>query len=294
MMTIHQMRIFVMVYQNRNITKAAQRLNMTQPAVSRSIAELEAFYKVRLFERINHRIQPTELAGRVYAQAMQIVDSFNQMEKGLKHWDEEGTLRIGASITLGNFLLPDLVARFRKTRPNLTVKVSIANASRIEQDLLEGKLDVAMVEGVADEEHLHKETFSKDHLVPIFPVGHPLLTKPRLLLEELKAEPILLRESGSAGRTFLDHIFAIHEMHVEPLWESTSTQALIKAVAKGIGISFLPEWLVEDAVGNGLIATHPLADEPLLREHYLVWHKDKYLTPTTTEFLDLCRTVKLR
>lgn len=174
MMTIHQMRIFVMVYQNRNITKAAQCLNMTQPAVSRSIAELEAFYKVRLFERINHRIQPTELAGRVYAQAMQIVDSFNQMEKGLKHWDEEGTLRIGASITLGNFLLPDLVARFRKTRPNLTVKVSIANASRIEQDLLEGKLDVAMVEGVADEEHLHKETFSKDHLVPIFPVGHPL------------------------------------------------------------------------------------------------------------------------
>jgi DNA-binding transcriptional LysR family regulator len=293
-MTIRHLRIFVTVYQKGNITQAAQELSMTQPAVSRSIKELESGYGVRLFDRIGHRIQPTELANRLYDQALHIVDAFDRMEHGVKDWDEEGLLRIGSSVTLGGFLLPELVSRFRLQYPSLVVKVRIANAETIKEGIFRNELDIGMVEGLADEPWLHAEPFSHDRLVPVLPPHDPLLENDMLHLEDFKDKPLLLREPGSAGRTFLDQVFAIHGMKIDPLWESTSTQALLQAVAHGIGVSFLPFQLAENAIEEGSVATRPLEGVSLERTHSLIWHKDKYLSASARQFIALCHTVTTR
>ena len=107
-MTVRHLRIFVQVYQCGGITRAAEQCHMTQPAVTRSIHELENYYSVCLFDRLNHRLTPTEAGKRLYAQALHLVDSFDALEFSLRNSDSAGMLRVGGSITIGNVLLPGL------------------------------------------------------------------------------------------------------------------------------------------------------------------------------------------
>lgn len=123
-MTLKHLRIFVTVYREMNITKAADLLHMTQPAVSRSIQELENYYGIRLFERINRRLYRTKESEEIYVRALHIVNSFHDMELEIKNWDEFGIFRIGASITLGNFILPVMIRQLQNLYPNLRVQAA--------------------------------------------------------------------------------------------------------------------------------------------------------------------------
>ena len=111
-------------------------------------------------------------------------------------------------------------------------------------------------------------------------------------LEELAEEPFLLRERGSAGREFLDHVFAAHQLPLTPLWESASTQAIIKAVGAGLGVSFLPEKLVSQAIAEGSVRTVPIENEPFCRTHHIVYHRHKFLTQSAREFIALCHEME--
>ena len=288
-MTIRHMKIFVSVYQAQSITRAAEQLHMTQPAVSRAIQELEHYYGVCLFERIGRRICSTESAARLYAQALHIIETLDSMEKGLRDWDEFGVLRVGATITLGNFLLPELAARFQQRHPHLQLRAVVSNGAQLSQHLLENTIDLALIEGSILLPQLVSEPFSGDHLQLILPPGHPLSERKSLSLEELAEEPFLLRERGSAGREFLDHVFAAHQLPLTPLWESASTQALVRAVASGIGLSILPEKLVRRALEAGVVQTRPICDAPLSRPCHIVWHRNKYLSPSLRLLIGLMK-----
>ena len=249
-MTLKHLRIFVTVYREMNITKAADLLHMTQPAVSRSIQELENYYGIRLFERINRRLYRTKESEEIYVRALHIVNSFHDMELEIKNWDEFGIFRIGASITLGNFILPVMVRQLQNLYPNLRVKAAVSKSDTIYELLLDDKIDIAIVEGDIPDEHIHKEVIWEDHLKLILPHEHPLCRKPEIYMEDLVQYPILMRDKGSAGRTLLDQTFAMHFLSVNPTWESASTQALVNAVAFGLGISLIPEQLVSADIAS--------------------------------------------
>lgn len=288
--TIRHMKIFVAVYQAGNITHAAEQLHMTQPAVSRSIQELEHYYGVRLFERINRRLSVTESGKRLYEQALHIVDSFDTLEKGLQNWDEFGVLRIGATITLGTELMPHLIAQFQRQHPHLRVQVKISNGASLVQELLHNKLDIALVEGGLSEESLVMEPFARDKLIMIAAPDDPLLEKPDLQLRDLENCRFLLRENGSVGRGYVNHVFAAHGIPLTPLWESASTRAIVKAVSLGLGISFLPEQLIREYIDAGIIVTKRIEDESFERSNYVVWHKHKYLSRSAKEFIALVKS----
>lgn len=288
-MTIKHMKIFVAVYQTMNITHAAQQLYMTQPAVSRAIQELEHYYGVKLFERINRRLSATEIGKQFYAHALHIVDSFDDMEKGLRNWDEFGVLRIGASITLGTMLLPELAARFQKQHPHLRMEVKVSSGAALTHSLLHNELDIAMIEGGIANEDLITEPFAEDRLMLIAAPHDPLLEKDKLYLQDVKNCRFLLRENGSVGRSYLNHIFAAHGISLKPLWESTSTRAIVRAVSLGLGISFLPEQLVKEYIDSGLVATKPIEDESFQRQNYVVWHKEKFLSHTAKAYIAMVR-----
>lgn len=289
-MTIKHMRIFTIVYQEMNITRASEILHMTQPAVTRSIQELETYYGIRFFERINHRLFRTESGKEFYARALHIIESFDNLEKGIKNWDEIGVLRIGASITIGNFILPSVVSEFQKSHPNLHIKVTISNTENIQHDILDNKIDLALVEGNSSSEYIASELLTEDHLVLILPPDHPLLEKSSIYLKDLTDYSLLLRENGSAGRSFLNHIFAFHGIDITPMWESVSTQALVKAVAADLGISILSEQLVLQDLESGAIVSKSLEDEPFIRKNYIIWHQQKFLTHSAKEFITLCHS----
>ena len=292
-MTIRHLKIFIQVYRLQNITRAARELNLTQPAVSRSILELEQHYGMRLFERLNHRLQPTEGGKRLYARAVHLLESFDLLEQEMKQWDETGVLRIGASVTLGNFLLPQAIAAFHARHPQLQLQCLVANGAQLQQALLENRLDLALIEGGVSTCDLIAEPLGTDRLMPVLPPGHPLCFKEEVDLEELLAHPLLLREPGSAGRTFFSHLFAVRGLSPVPALESISTQAIVQAVHTGLGISFLPEQLVMQDLMRGFVATCTVKGESFVRTNYIVYHKNKVLTSRLEELITLCRQLFL-
>lgn len=289
-MTLKHLRIFLEVYRSQNITQAAAKLNMTQPAVSRSIQELEAYYDIRLFERMNRRLYITEYGRALYNHALPLIESFDLIEKEIKMKDNTNHLRIGASISIGNFLLPDLICHFRQSYPNVKIQAMIANSCSLQNALENNHLDIAMIEGSVTNSMLHTESFHRDHLVLIVCPGHPLSEKSYIKLEDITDYDLLLREPGSSSRDFLENIFALHDLTLSPAWESTSSQALIKAVSKGIGISLLSESLVQEAVQNNIVCTCAIQNESMLRENYLVWHKNKYISPIMEKMIAFCHS----
>ena len=174
-MTVRHLKIFLEVYRNGSITRASERLHMTQPAVTRAIQELEHYYGVRLFDRINRRLLVTEAGKQLYAQALHLVDLFEHMETSLRNWDALGVLRIGSSIALGTHVLPDLILRFRADHPALRTQVTIQNGGALQRQLLDNRLDLALIEGNIEDPDLTAQPFLADRMVLLVPPGHPLL-----------------------------------------------------------------------------------------------------------------------
>ena len=290
-MTLRHMKVFVTVYRTENVTKAAQILNLTQPVVTRTIQEIEKYYGVCLFERINRRLHVTEAGKTFYTYALHIIDSFDQMEKGMRNWDELGILRVGATITLGNALLPRVMGLFAQEHPSLKLRSTISNGAGLQQALLDNQLDLALIEGEISNPDLSVEPIAKDRLVLILPPEDRRKDGEALTLQSLSQDSFLLREQGSQGRTLVDQIFSVNHIPMQPMMESVSTQAIIRGVHEGLGISFLPENLVKPALAAGFVSTQKLLNVSLTRENYIVWHRCKFLTKSAREMIELMKTV---
>ena len=288
-MTVRHMRIFIEVYREMNETRAAEKLHMTQPAVTRAIQEIEKHYGVLLFERLKGRITVTESGRSLYSYAVHIAETFDRMEKAISNWDSAGILRVGASITIGNHMLIDFVKAFQEELPGMRVQVLIDAGLPLQNALIDNKLDIALVEGESEFDELVSEPFASDRLVPIFPPAHPLLTKPALFLADVTDCPLLLREEGSAGRAYLNSVFEARGHAVRPVWESASTQALVRAVAAGLGVSILPEQLVRIDIDLGVVCARAIADADLSRRFNIIRHKNKYITDSARRFMEICR-----
>ena len=175
-MTLRHLRIFVAVYQERSITRAADRLHLAQPSVSLAIRELEENYKIRLFERFSRRLFITEQGEQLYDYALHIISLFDEMEEKIPAWKQSATLRIGSSVTIGNFLLPALIQQYTRELPSVNPKVTINNSGFIEDAVLDNRLDFALIEGNTQHPNIVSEPFLEDRICFICSPRHPLLT----------------------------------------------------------------------------------------------------------------------
>ena len=287
-MTLRHMRIFQKIYETQSVTRAAEALHMTQPAVTRALQELEKYYGLRLFERLNRRLTVTEAGRRMYDYALHLTETFDTMEKSLRDWERQGVLRVGASVSLGCSLLPQLARTFQEEHPGVEVRVRIANGELLRRDLLENRLDLALLEGEENGADLMLTPFAAGEMALIVPPGHPLARTGGATLAQAAAYPLLLRETGSATRRFLDQLLMSRGLAVQPVWESASTQALLSAVREGLGITLVPWALARQTVLRGEAERCPVTDAELIRRRYVAWHPSKYVTGTMRAFVNLC------
>ena len=287
-MTLRHMRIFVSVFQKNSITKAAQELHLAQPSVSLAVRELEDYYGIRLFDRIGRHIAPTECGKEFYRYAVHIVSLFNEMEKKMRNWDTFGTLRIGASITIGTHILPVLIHRYQDQFPDLMIEAKVSKSASIEDEIIHNGIDLGLIETQPSHPDLRAVPFMTDSMCAITAPDHPLASVKSISLAELSRFPFLMREKGSAGRKLLDAAFSLQQMSVSPRWESTSTQALVKAVAEGLGVSVLPYLIVKKDIEEGTVRQIPL-NQPIRRNLNVIYHKSKFLTDNMKSFIELCK-----
>lgn len=284
-MTNNHMRIFVEVYKTLNMSRAAENLNMTQPAVTRAIKEIESYYGIRLFERLNKGLYPTEKAKDVYYRAQAILSEYDVMEKELKNEDNTGVIRIGASISLGIYMLPPLVRRLNRELPDLEIRVLIENGAALERKLLSNDLDLAFIEGPTTNQNLQRKRIMNDELVVIASPESRLGKE--VSIAEFAREPLLCRERGSISRTYIEGIFMANDLALDPLWESESSQAIINAVHENIGVSILPKKIVSPHVRTGWVKVVNIKEICLTRRDYIVLHKDKYLSDTIKHIMNI-------
>ncbi|MBQ4192847.1 MAG: LysR family transcriptional regulator [Clostridia bacterium] len=289
-MTIRHIRIFEAVCDaGCNTTRAAEALHMTQPAVSLAISELESYYGVLLFDRIARRLYLTEAGAEFLDYARRITLTFDDMETTVRNWESKGVLRVGASVSVGAKLMPELTARFRKTHPDIRVKVRIDRSDRLEEAIAAGETDFALIEGIAHGESLIVEDFMEDRLAL---VTSPDTVEPGSTVsrEDFLRMEFLLRERGSGTREIFESTLAAASLPPPaPMWESLSTAALMNAAKAGLGMAVVPHRMAEEAIASGSLAEFFVEGLTFRRTYKIVYHRDKRFTKSARDFLALCR-----
>ena len=285
-MTIRHIRIFIAVYRAMNMTRAAEELHMAQPAVTRAIQEMEHYYGVRLFERLGRHLAATECAKELYGYAVHIDDTFAVMERRLRGWDTAGVLRVGATIAIGNYELPRIARRFQAENPDVKLRARVAGASALIRAIMADEVDLALIEGGPLPGEMVAQPFGGDRLTLIAPVDSSI--PENVSLRQVLEYPLLLREPGSAGRAAFDRLLQEHGLSVEPAWESVSTQALVRAVAAGLGVAVLPDALVRGDIDAERVRECHIAGVRMERTYVIARHKHKYLTYCAKRFIEIC------
>ncbi len=293
-MTLRHMRIFVAVCSENSITKAAGKLHIAQPAVSIAVKELEEYYDVKLFDRISKRLYLTDAGKKMLEYATHILSLFDDMENTVRQWERSGKLQIGASITIGTHLMPQYVSTFLKSHPQASIEVFIGSSDIIEKKILQNDLDFAFIEGTIHSDNIICDAYMKDRLAVICSPSDPLCKKKTVTIEQLLSRQLLLREEGSGTRELFDHVLKSFEYTYTPAWESTSTEALVNAVSKGLGVSVLPYMLVRDELENETVVELHVAQLNFDRKFYVIYHKNKLLANLAKEFIAMCRNFDAR
>lgn len=286
-MTIRQIQAFMAVYEKENITAAAEELHISQPSVSLIIKELEAEFGLQLFDRTTKRLRVTSEGRIFYEHAMRIMTQIERMNHVMQKVQTSQSLHLAVGISVGRLIMPKLCKQFMTQYPEIDLQVKVYPSIHVEQFLLEGSADFAILENTSTGKDLVQIPVEQSPLVVIASADHPLAQKKDLSLHEIAACPLLLREKGSDTRVSIDAAFAKINFIPEPIWESHSTMALLNAVDEGLGLSILPKVYVE-ADQNPHIAILDI-DLGLTRTINACYHKTKILSTAALKFIELLK-----
>ena len=287
-MTLLHLKMFIAVADAGSITGAAKILYVAQPTVSQAILELERHYNVKLFDRLSKKLYLTEQGKRLLGYARHVTSLVTEMEQVSKDHDKSGLLKIGASLTIGACLLPDLIKQFRWENPTMQVQAIVKNTQDIESLIAANSIDFAVVEGIIHSPNLITDTFAEDQLVLACGRTHPLYKTGPLSLTELSRYDFIVREQGSGTRELFENTMAAHEVKWQLTWDCNGSDVLKNAAINGLGIAVISQRLIEREISTGELAPLECNELSLKRSFCIVCHKNKYLTTAMKKFMHLC------
>lgn len=241
MLNLHLVRIFVAVAEARNFSRAAEQLYISQPAVSKGIQELEQQLGMSLFNRVGRSIQLTEAGEVLYANARIIFASERAAETALEQMRglQRGHLAVGASATIGSYMLPSLLGAFNRLYPGINLFLDIGNTPQIADRLLHARLDTAFVEGAVDPARFQLSHWRDDRLVVIADIHHPLGAQQSISLDQLRDVTVIMREPESGTRLIVQNVLRAKGIEIMPGLELSSNEAIKQAVMAGLGLAIV-------------------------------------------------------
>ncbi|MGL5324942.1 MAG: LysR substrate-binding domain-containing protein [Aeromonas sp.] len=287
-LTLQQLKVFATIARYGNLGLAANELCLSKGAVSQSLQELERQLSTPLFDRIHPRLQLNNEGHLLQPAAEELLTRMQDIEN-LFSPDAEpsGQLRLGASQTIGNYLLPTLLAS-SKQELGLPPKVTINNTHLLCHALANFELDLALIEGENHHPDLIAEPWLQDEMLVVAPPGHPLADKAELSLSRLGGETWVLREAQSGSREQFIQQIQPELPHWQAGLELNTLEAVMLAVEKGLGISFISRLAVSDRLQAGRLVVLPL-EQRFPRQLSLIWHKQKYHSASLRHFIHFCR-----
>ncbi len=295
-MNMHQLRVFCNVAEFNSFSVAAEKLHMTQPAVTLQIKNLEAYYQLKFFERVGKKILLTEEGRVLFAIGNQILDLDRKAEeviadlKGLSR----GTVRIAASFSFADYYLPSLLKAFHEKYPKIFLEISTGNSRKVIEDTLLHRNDIGFVAQHPANGKLVVRGFVSDSLVAIVPLQHKLAQRELITLNELNGEPLVLREPGSSNRKMVDEAFKKRGISPLVVTESASTPTIKKLVQSGAGIGILSGQVVKEEVEARAFKAKAFTEVEMSHRFYLIYHKDKYFSRALKAFVNVAMDLAQR
>lgn len=295
-MISQRIRVFAAVAAHLSFSRAAEELSISQPGVTFHIKGLEREYGTALFERVGKRLYLTD-AGRTmaaYVQRLSLIEKEARVAleelKGL----QSGLLVVGASATIGIYLLPEVLGEFRKRHPGIRVSLSVGNKRHTVERLVNNELDFGLVAGPVTHPALVSEPYVEDELAMIVAPIHRFAGEPIVYPGELRRETFLVREPGSGTQELMSE--RLGQLGIEPAdtMQLGSTEAIKQAVAANLGISIASRYSVEAELASGRICTANVPTLKMQRRLLLLHHKDKRLSKTAIAFRLLLQELSIR
>ena len=270
-----RLKVFRTVAEQASFRKASERLNLSQPAVSQQVHALEEELGVSLFDRSGNRVRLTP-AGTVllkYARrgaqlAREAVEALAKIEG-----EPRGELRLGASTTVAQYILPRMLGAFQKQYPQVALSVTSGNTEHIVEVLLRGGIEMGIIEGPASSRELRKRRFLEDRMVLIVPKGHPWAAMREISLAALKEVPLLMREPGSGSRRVVELALKRSGLKLSQLrvaMDLDSTEAIVSGVEAGLGVGFVSQWAIGKEVRLGTLKPVKVAGLEIVRDLTLI------------------------
>jgi LysR family transcriptional regulator, transcriptional activator of the cysJI operon len=287
-MNIESLQMFCLVVDEGSISQAARLSYVSQPAVTRQIHQLENFYGALLFDRSDGKLKVTGAGKMLYPFAKSIVHDFHRSKESMKQamGEYHTTLHVGASFTIGEYLLPSLLGRYKKQTPDIKVTLTIKNTPGVLEDLSNDVIDMALVEGLVENKEFTVEKFADDELIVICSPEH--VWGEQIQIEELINERMIWRESGSGTRLIVENSLREYGIleNMESYMELGSTQAIKSAVEAGLGISILPRLTVARELKLGLLREVDIEGVSIFRNLWLVKKQQRFNKIGVSQFLE--------
>ncbi len=285
MLSYQQLAIFTAIAEHGSITKASEALNLTQPALSSALSGLEAKLGVKLFDRVDRKIVLNHNGERLYPQAVKLLEEVAKVQSFFSHNQALcGKIRIAASNTIGNYVLPPRMASFKTKYPNVQLILTISNSEQVIEQVIQHQVEIGFIETNCLNNQINSFPFAQDELVLFVSKQHPLVGKNNVSIMDLKDYPFILRERGSGTRGILEQNFLpLMNYQLNIFLELGSSAAVCLAVKNSQAI--------------GCISRHALVDQPecviltcdmfeLKRDFLVVQNKRTHISELTEEWLD--------
>ncbi|MBJ6363293.1 selenium metabolism-associated LysR family transcriptional regulator [Paenibacillus sp. GCM10012307] len=293
-LNFHQLHIFYTVAEKGSFSAAAQSLHMTQPAVTMQVQSLEDYFGTKLLLRSTKRIELTESGRALMPFAQRSIELIRETDSSMSKFTKQlrGRLQLGASLTIGEYILPRLLGPFGQEYPQISISMKVMNTAQIMEDILNHQLNFGLIEAPVNHPDMHMEAVMSDELYLIVPAGHPLAEAETVQIADVLEYPFVLREQGSGTRLVMEE--ELRSRDIDPaslkiVMELGSTGAVKSAVEAGLGVSFVSASSVKHEVALGLISVVPIADVRFKRQFYSIYLKSALLPISAVTFLTFLR-----
>ncbi|HHB12485.1 MAG TPA: LysR family transcriptional regulator [Chromatiales bacterium] len=289
--TLQQLRVFDAVVRNGSITRAAEELYLTQPAVSIQVKKLEALVGLPLLEQVGRRLHPTQAGRRVHASARRVLTELEALEESVVELKGvvKGELRIGV-VTTAKYFMPHLLGAFVERHPQVEPRLTVTNRAQVLARLQANEDDLLIMGQVPEGLDVEAHPFLDNDLVVVAHAGHPLARERRIPMGRLCEERFLVREQGSGTRLAIEAVMAERGQAIEPYMELGDSEAIKHGILAGLGISVMSRHNIRLELEAGSLVILDVEGFPLRRKWYAVHPRTKKLSLTARTFLDFILT----
>ncbi len=293
-MNLKQLEAFYWVIKKGSFTKAAEELNVTQPAVTIQVKALENSLNLKLIQQVGKRIQLNDAGELLYQYAEKIFDLVNEAEEKMRDFKKliRGTLRIGTTKNYARYIMPSILSEFQKRFPRIKVILEEGNSESMARSVVEMKNELAIIAQLNLDRKIKSKFFSTVEFVLVASPEHPFSKRERVSLRELNGEPVILREKGSGSREAILRKFQEYGIWPSVIIEASSLDFIVEYVKQNKAVSFMFQPDIQEELEMGTLRVIPLEEGDIIFFTDIIYHSERPLSPPGQAFLNMVEELK--